>query len=360
MKESRKCIKSSLSESMNSVNERIHSANPSQMMYLQRTIGNKAVEQLVKSRTQENPAAFRKPQEISSNSNSLAGNGGQLIQRYIETETTSVNATAYDGVQELEAVIGSSLHWSRGTNPEKGVPTRIKHVGPIKGRYVGGHMLNQEWGGLGNYSNMIVLSISANGSHRAVDGVIRNLGNIAGRLELYRISDHNGDGINYEYGVEEKIVVDDPAPDGTENYPAEAKIPSGFTVSLRPVKREKDSNDDFEDWTEQAAYNRDYTVANVPPYPADATNKRRNGIQKQKKIVSTKGMNPTAMKVKDFMKIKGIGKTSALSLKQAFRTYSTETTLTMSQHIQNGTMIGQDLMGMGVTRTMLSLVHYRK
>src|SRR5579864_7660374 len=81
-----------------------------------------------------------------------------LVQRSIATTTESVNATPMDGVTRLTALIGARVLGGRGTNPTAGQPGRILQVGSILGRYVGGHMLNQEMGGLGDWDNMIVQS----------------------------------------------------------------------------------------------------------------------------------------------------------------------------------------------------------
>ena len=104
--------------------------SPHSIVQLQRTIGNRAM--------------------------------SQMIQRKVHTQTLSFTADAQDGVTSLKAVIGADDLWVRGSKAQAGQPSRIKHVGALKGRYVGGHMLNQEVGGDGVANNMIVQSHTSN------------------------------------------------------------------------------------------------------------------------------------------------------------------------------------------------------
>ncbi|UJF35714.1 hypothetical protein [Paenibacillus hexagrammi] len=324
-----------------------------QWMGLQRTIGNKAVEQYVRRQVSADTAA--------SGVHITTGQPGNSIQRHIKSEVLNYNATTWDGMEDMDAVIGSSSHWARGTPPQPGVPQRIQHVGAIKGRYVGGHMMNQEWGGDGDYTNMIILSSSANGKHRRIDGMIRTMGQIAARLEDYRINDStHGDGTRYEFGVKENIVVDDPAPNNTENFPAEKEIPKGFTVTLEPVKRPKNTNNPFTDWTEQSAYKNSYYIDNVPPYPDAPTTGRKRIKKIKKKTFSTKHLKLSVMKAKDFANIKGIGKKKAGNLKSAFRQYPNKSAEALIRAIENKTAIGQQLIALGVSRADLVKVHFRK
>jgi hypothetical protein len=279
------------------------------------------------------------------------------IQRYIKTETTSATYTKMDGVTSLDAVIGSDQHWVRGTNPNPAEPTRIKNIGPLVGRYVGGHMLNQEWGGLGNYKNMIILSSSANGSHKIADGAIRRLGYYAGLLERNGKVPPHGDGTQFEYGVEEEIRVDAPASDGTHNYPGEIHLPAGFTVTLKPVKRKLNSTDAFTDWIEMSAYAKSYPITNVPPYPAKPVVGAKTRKPKIKKVGKLKKKAKLCSAV-ELAKIKGINNKMANNFITAFTNHPMSKLIDFYHGLTKMNGLGLQLATLGITTLAVrSLIH---
>lgn len=274
-----------------------------------------------------------------------AGNAAvaqMMVQRAIATDTESVTATRMDGVTALTAVIGARIIGGRGTNPAAGEPTRINQVGPIKGRYVGGHMLNQEMGGLGTWNNMIVQSEDSNKKMNLHDNVIKRLSDRARLIETYYRT-------GYEYGVRETITVNAPAPDGTHHHAGEQSVPASLSVTLNPVMRPAGTTSSpTQAWPaggthgHAEAINNPYTVVNVPPYPAAVVGTGTAGIAARLKAQARKqraanasalsGMKAKRLRSRDFRSFSGIGKVRSKALRAFFKAnpVSLNTALTMN------------------------------
>lgn len=230
----------------------------------------------------------------------------QLLQRRIANKTLTINATKKHGVTYLKQQIGSYDATGRGTGPAKGEPSNMNNVGPIDGRYVGGHMFNQDLGGLGRWDNMIVQSEDSNKKMNKHDNIIKRLANHALRNETYA---RNG----YEYGIIEEITVHAATPDGSiayksaplganERYTGEQHVPSGLTVTIKPVKQQVGQPATRVAWGatgsdgHNEAIDAKYDVTNVPPYPPlVATGSRRSKIGGKKTGKKTPGVAPVKM-----------------------------------------------------------------
>lgn len=273
--------------------------SPSDVLHLQRLIGNRAVTRM------------------------LQGEQRPAVQRYIQTQTFSSKSKANQksGVEKLKAIIGAQHGWSRGSDPIPGQPADIKNVGPLKGRYVGGHMLNEEVGGLGNWRNMIVQSSASNSQMNLHDNIIKRLGMKASTKELYSKG-------TTEYGVKEKIKVHPPNPDGTENFTGETKVPEAIEVTLEPVKRASPTAS-LVPWPASdhgETINNPYIVQNVPPYPplpskiaaqSKTAQKQKQAKQDKVALARLKGSAATTLSAAQLQLVPGIGQVKA----QAIHTY---------------------------------------
>jgi hypothetical protein len=243
----------------------------------------------------------------------------QMLQRKVATETLDYTADETDGVTYLKAVIGAASKWGRGSKAQAGQPSRIDEVGsPLKTRYVGGHMLNQEVGGDGTWDNMIVQSHTSNTNMNLHDNIIKRLGDEADRLEFR--STHRPDR-DYEYWVKEEIDVNAANPNGAHNFPAERHIPASLDVTLTPRKRHKTTKKESA-WTNHGeTINNPYHVVNVPPYPRAphiAAPRRLSPKQMASKRLrlfkSHKGKNAYTLTQNQLKLVKGIGPVSATAL----------------------------------------------
>lgn len=249
----------------------------------------------------------------------------QLLQRKVATGIVNQVATPMDGVTSLSAIIGADDLWARGSKAQKGQPTRIKHVGsPIKTRYVGGHMLNQDVGGDGTWDNMIVQSHTSNTNMNLHDNIIKRLGTRARQLE------DGGTALEkqHEYWVEEDITVNPPAP-GAYNFPGEQHVPASLDVTLTPRKEHKTSGV-VSPWTGHGeTINNPYHVVNVPPYPprpgvaaryVNQAERRRRRERRFKRLYS--GTDAHTLRARHFKRVIGIGPTAATALETFFQTYA--------------------------------------
>lgn len=251
-----------------------------------------------------------------------------LVQRAIATTTESVTATRMDGVTQLTALIGARPFGGRGTNPTLGEPGRIQHVGPLKGRYVGGHMLNQEMGGLGDWDNMIVQSEDSNKNMNLHDNLIKRLSDTARRIETYY---HTG----YEYGVRESITVNPAAPSGAHNHAGEQHVPASLNVVLSPVMRPLGRGAAGEvPWPKTLpsghghgeAINNPYSITNVPPYPVAVvatapgiSSRLADKARRERKAKALAGKRAHRLRTKHFKRVEGIGATKAKALRAFFK-----------------------------------------
>ncbi len=243
-----------------------------------------------------------------------------IVQRTIGTHVRSSKADMMDGVKTMTAVIGSSALWDGGTKPTTGEPIRIKSVGPIDGRYVGGHMLNQTVGGRGRWYNMIVQSETSNKGMNKHDNIIKNLGTIARRLEEFGPRD-------WEYAVMETITVKDPRPSGSVDYPGERKVPSSIEVNLRPFKRIVGQTLELPWDDHKQTITNPYIVPNVPPYPGVGAPRRQGRQQRQieraklsrERAVGLKrlrGRKACGLSVEELQYVPGIGPAKANAIRQ--------------------------------------------
>ncbi|MCU0477059.1 MAG: hypothetical protein MUC99_13340 [Anaerolineae bacterium] len=264
----------------------------------------------------------------------------QMLQRKVSTQTLNVTADATDGVTYMEAIIGAASTWGRGSKAQPGQPSRIKSVGALKGRYVGGHMLNQEVGGDGTWDNMIVQSHTSNTNMNLHDNIIKRLGYVADSLEDMGNTTQK----QYEYYIKEEIDVNAANPDGSSNFAAENFIPASLDVTLTPRKRHKTTKV-ASDWTtHNETINNPYHVVNVPPYPRapNAPYRRRQtpaqkwaaDRRKLKKLAGTYAYYLTKAQLR---LARGIGPTVAMNLRKFFK----------ANQMPLKTLAKQDLTGLG-------------
>lgn len=247
----------------------------------------------------------------------------EMIQRRVATRTLTRTAGKMDGVKTLTADVGSDdgLGWARGTNPAAGEPTRIKSVGPKSGRYVGGHMFNQTFGGLGTWENMIVQSEDSNKNMNLHDNILKRLGIKAGQKERFARNDP------LEYGAHQTVSVQAPAPASKTNYRGEKYVPASVTVTITPFRRDP-SNNTESPWPQSdhgEAIAASYVVTNVPPYPPAMARRgpTLTGIRKRTARVALNrlaGRHAHTLTVKQLTRVSGIGPAKALALYAYFRT----------------------------------------
>jgi hypothetical protein len=193
-----------------------------------------------------------------------APSAGEAVQRFpVTANWTAPNN--FTGGTGMSADIGRTGEWKRGTKPKANTPPVIKTVGKIVGgkhRYIAGHLLNAEMGGLGEHKNLTVLSDKANKAHSGLELKVKALAEKADQI-------HRGvvyDDPNYEYGVNYSVVVRPAAPLPSAPYHGnERKLASALTVNIRPIR--KTARGVSSAWPGQPTVaNR--RVVNVPPYPA--------------------------------------------------------------------------------------------
>ncbi|MEH2334320.1 eCIS core domain-containing protein [Nostoc sp.] len=188
-----------------------------------------------------------------------------VIQRFATTYTPDADH-AYTGGKGITARVGAQS--VKGRIPGGGIPPIINHVGAIKGRYVAGHLMNEEIGGLADNPNLTVLSIQCNNFHKGYERNLKTLAYWAGFIERSDVSltQKYGDKA-YEHGADYKVEVVTPSPDGTATFRAEHLLVSGLKLSITPIRIHKVTRVE-EPWPEMSAYKvTDAIVQNVPPYP---------------------------------------------------------------------------------------------
>jgi|GEM_PF-4528847 len=242
----------------------------------------------------------------------------QMLQRKVQTRTINHTATSRDGVTSLKAVIGADDLWGRGSKAQAGQPSRIKTVGTLKGRYVGGHMLNQEVGGNGTWDNMIVQSHTSNTNMNLHDNVLKRLGSTARRLEDMGNTSEK----KYEYYAIEDITVHPANPNGNENFPGERFVPESLSVTITPEKRHKGTKK-VTAWTGHGeTINNPYDVDNVPPYPRKPgvtplkVNLKSFRMRNMKKL---RGKSARILTKKQLGFVTGIGPKKAVALRRYFK-----------------------------------------
>lgn len=242
----------------------------------------------------------------------------QMLQRKVKTKIVKRSYTPRDGVTSLEAVIGASSLVSRGIKAQKGQPSRINTVGALKGRYVGGHMLNQDLGGDGTSDNMIVQSHKSNTNMNLHDNILKRLSATAERLETMGTTTEK----KYEYYVEEDITVNPPNPQPGWNFAGEKHVPESLDVTLTPLKRHKTTKN-VTSWTGHGeTINNPYQVDNVPPYPKKPgiSVKRVNmKALKQRKLKRLAGKPVTGLSLLNLTWVPGIGKAKATAIQKFFK-----------------------------------------
>jgi hypothetical protein len=166
----------------------------------------------------------------------------------------------------MVADVGAIEEWVRGSKPKLHTPRIIDKVGKIVGgkhRYIAGHLLNQEMGGLGENKNLTVLSSDANKKHTGIEGGVKKLATEAGQIARgVTVRDSS-----YEYGVKYTVEVLPSRPSGDHPYNRlERKLSSGLKVSVEPIRKSKESGKTT-CWQEKKSDTKNVIVPNVPPYP---------------------------------------------------------------------------------------------
>jgi Domain of unknown function (DUF4157) len=191
-----------------------------------------------------------------------------VIQRFATTYTSDPDVD-YTGGQGITARVGAQNEWPGGQEPTGGIPPIINDLGAIKGRYVAGHLMNEEIAGLADNPNLTVLSIKSNNTHKGYEARLKRLGYWADFIERADVSLSRKYGDKaYEHGADYRVEVVAPSPDGTANFIAEQLLVSGLKLSITPIRRRKGTTGAVEPWPEMQMYKvTDEVVPNVPPYP---------------------------------------------------------------------------------------------
>lgn len=191
-----------------------------------------------------------------------------VLQRFpVEAKWGPENS--YTGGSSVHAYIGADHEWIYGSKPAVNTPKVITTVDKGGGvRYIAGHLLNDNMGGEGINENLTVLSSHANKKHRGVEGIIKWLCTIASQIERFtNMKSSYGDRTKYEYGVEYKVEVLPPNPDGTATDVGEPLLAEGLRINIRPIRKDKKTGT-IDDWPEmQAKKLTNSVIKNVPPYP---------------------------------------------------------------------------------------------
>jgi hypothetical protein len=214
--------------------------------------------------------------------------GSGTVQRFPVTAQWGP-ANNFRGGSWMEAEVGADDEWVYGSKPKANTPTIIGKVGKIVGgkrRYIAGHLLNDNMGGLGENKNLTVLSSDANKRHTGIEGRVKKLGIKAGQIN--RGSTTHGDP-NYDHGVRYRVDVMDPAPAGVPPHDkSEKSLAAGLTITIDPIR--KDQYGFVSPWPEEAGSALvNHVVNNVPPYPAAPKKGNANPLQR-KIILAVKGL----------------------------------------------------------------------
>jgi hypothetical protein len=187
------------------------------------------------------------------------------------------------GGTSMTARVGAESEWVYGSEPPGKVPTLMKTVGAEmqgKKRYVAGHLLNDNMGGLGVNNNLTVLSSNANKKHRGVEGKVKNL---AQKADLINKGNNLLGDPAYDHGARYSVQVLAPAPDGTHPHSlAERYIGAGLQIDITPIRFHKVSGVESP-WPQETGGTNDLTahpIANVPPYPAAPKKKTLTPVQR--------------------------------------------------------------------------------
>ena len=195
---------------------------------------------------------------------------------------------SYTGGKAIKAIVGKESKWPKGEIPAGGIPKVIDDIGlPIKGRYVAGHLMNEEIAGLADNANLTVLSVKSNNTHKGYENKLKKLGYYADFIDdkSEDLSKKYGNKM-YEHGAEYTVKVGDPKPDAsTINFMPESLLVSELIVSIRPIRRLKNTNL-VEDWPEMQAYKKQGSVPNVPPYPPPPGTQAQKKNKKQPKSIA--------------------------------------------------------------------------
>lgn len=228
----------------------------------------------------------------------------QAIQRFPVTEEARGTAHRIRGGTSMTAKVGASSQWVYGSQPPGGVPNLMDKVGvSIQGkkRYVAGHLLNDNMGGLGVNNNLTVLSVSANASHRGIEGRIKRLAEKSDSIN--RGSNAHGNP-NYDHGVRYSVRVLDPNPTGPFPFANhEQYISSGLEIDITPIRIHKTTHVESP-WPEQVGEKlTNHSIKNVPPYPAVPKKKKLTPIQKKifTAISAMDGSGATANQISEYI-----------------------------------------------------------
>jgi hypothetical protein len=198
---------------------------------------------------------------------------GPVLQRFPVEEESRGAAHRLRGGTSMTAKVGDINEWVYGSRPPGSVPNLMTKVGCYisgKERYIAGHLLNDNMGGLGVNNNLTVLSSDGNKKHRGVEGKVKRLAERASLIN--RGSNAFGDPA-YDHGARYSVEVLDPNPDGNHPYSAdEQHIGAGLQISIEPIRIHKVTNVESP-WPEEVGGINElngHIIDNVPPYPAVA------------------------------------------------------------------------------------------
>ena len=185
------------------------------------------------------------------------------------------------GGTSMTALVGAESEWTYGSRPARGTPNLMKKVGAtVQGtkRYVAGHLLNDNMGGLGVNNNLTVLSATANAAHRGIEGRVKTL---AQKADQINGGSHTYGNPAYDHGVEYSVSVLAPAPAAKTPFsPSEKNIGAGLTISITPIRFHKGTHARSA-WPQEAGSALlNYPLNNVPPYPAVPKKKKLTPMQR--------------------------------------------------------------------------------
>lgn len=205
-----------------------------------------------------------------------------VIQRFPVRVEARGGAHNIRGGSSVTAKVGAESEWAYGSKPAGNVPNLLTKVGAvIQGtqRYIAGHLLNDNMGGLGVNNNLTVLSSNGNKAHRGIEGKVKNL---AQKADLINGGNNVLGDPAYDHGARYTVTVQAPAPVGATPYSKQEKyIGAGVQISIDPIRFNKASNAESA-WPQEAGGVNDLTnhvVTNVPPYPVVPKAKKLTPIQ---------------------------------------------------------------------------------
>jgi hypothetical protein len=265
---------------------------PADILVLQRTIGNRAVQRMLSQRLHAQPSQSSTPANVSQRQPEVEKDEELLqgkfattgvIQRFPVTVEARGPADPISGGSSMTAKVGAESEWGYGSKPPGKVPTLMTQVGSsIQGtvRYIAGHLLNDNMGGKGVNNNLTVLSSTGNKIHRGVEGKVKKLAQKADHINRFG-SNTYGDP-DYDHGARYTVTVLAPAPDGNNPFSRyEDEIGAGLQVSIDPIRINKVTHVESP-WPEEVGKENDLTnrvLTNVPPYPAVPAKKTLTQLQ---------------------------------------------------------------------------------